>query len=121
MDKMTENFYRSEFACRCGCGFDSIDTRLVSFIQKYVRDAYRAPVIINSGCRCKAHNENVDGLKRSRHLTGEAADFFVRGVELKSIYDRLCGIFPSKYGLILYDTFIHFDVSERYYRSDRRK
>jgi hypothetical protein len=32
------------------------------------------PFIINSGCRCPAHNEAVGGKSDSWHLTGEAAD-----------------------------------------------
>ena len=32
MGDLTKNFSRSEFACKCGCGFDDIDLVLQSVI-----------------------------------------------------------------------------------------
>ncbi len=37
------------------------------------------PVTVNSTCRAKGHNRAVGGAKKSKHLTGDAADFRVRG------------------------------------------
>lgn len=37
------------------------------------------PVTVNSTCRSKARNRAVGGAKRSKHLTGQAVDFRVRG------------------------------------------
>jgi hypothetical protein len=37
------------------------------------------PVTVNSTCRSKSHNRRVGGAHRSKHLTGDAADFRVRG------------------------------------------
>ena len=36
-EQLTKNFKRSEFACKCGCGFDDIDLKLVNIIQ-IIRD-----------------------------------------------------------------------------------
>jgi Peptidase M15 len=37
------------------------------------------PVTVNSTCRSRGHNARVGGARRSQHLTGNAADFRVRG------------------------------------------
>ena len=69
----TKNFKVSEFACKCGCGFDDIDQRVINMCQ-IIRDALGVPVHVNSGCRCEKHNANVGGVKGSNHTKGLAAD-----------------------------------------------
>lgn len=51
MGDLTPHFSRSEFACKCGCGFDHISLELVSKLE-CLRSIIRQPIIINSGCRC---------------------------------------------------------------------
>ena len=46
-----------------------------------LRDYVGAPIHINSGYRCKALNEALDGVKGSQHLTGQAADIHVENTE----------------------------------------
>ena len=77
MGDITENFSRYEFACRCGCGFNEIDERLVHRLQ-VVRDIVKIPMIINSGCRCIKHNNSkgVGGKPGSFHLIGKAGDWY---------------------------------------------
>ena len=71
---ITKNFRRKEFACRCGCGFDAIDERIVHRLQ-VVRDIVQVRMIINSGCRCPEHNKNVGGASVSYHIVGYAVDW----------------------------------------------
>ena len=66
MGDLSENFSRSEFACKCGCGLDSINIGIAHRIQ-LIRDIVRVPIKINSGCRCLNHNESVGGGRRSFH------------------------------------------------------
>lgn len=86
MGDLTKDFSRREFACKCGCGFDRIDPRVVAMAQK-IRDAIGEPVRINSGCRCTWHNKNEKGVQvsppqrgksgteqDSYHTTGKAVD-----------------------------------------------
>ena len=80
------NFTRDEFACKCGCGFDDIDPLLVSTLQR-LRDEVQRPVVVNSGCRCKAHNASVNGSKTSQHLKGKAADIKIEGMTSQQIID----------------------------------
>ena len=69
----TKNFNVSEFTCKCGCGFNIIDQRVINMAQS-IRDALGVPVSVNSGCRCPKHNANVGGVKASKHTKGKAAD-----------------------------------------------
>ncbi len=68
----TKNFKVSEFACK-HCGENKIDQRVINMCQ-VIRDAVGVPVIVNSGYRCKVHNEHVGGVRDSFHTHGLAAD-----------------------------------------------
>lgn len=46
------------------------------------------PVTVNSTCRSKGRNRAVGGARRSKHLTGDAVDFRVRG-NVRAVYAYL--------------------------------
>lgn len=85
MEKITKNFsmeefVRSETAGRMGISNEP-DSRarlaiinLCTKLLQPLRDAYGKPMEINSGYRCPALNEAVEGVPTSQHLKGEAAD-----------------------------------------------
>ena len=73
MPHNTHNFNLNEFSCKCGCGFNIIDQRVINMAQT-IRDALGVPVRVNSGCRCEKHNAKVGGVKGSKHTKGLAAD-----------------------------------------------
>lgn len=73
MGDLTDHFSRKEFACKCGCGFDDIDLRLVQGLEA-LRQRLGKPIIVHSGCRCYGRNEYVYGSPNSQHLQGKAAD-----------------------------------------------
>lgn len=83
---LTANFSRSEFACKCGCGFDEMDLHLVADLQQ-LRDHFDKPVSVTSGCRCLAHNKSVGGAQNSQHLYGLAADIVVADVPPSDVAD----------------------------------
>jgi len=104
MGDLTKNFSRSEFACKCGCGFDTVDIVLINELQR-LRDVL-GPIKINSACRCKEHNESVGGSKKSQHLLGRAADIvFDKGKLVKAINEMS----NWKGGLGIYPYFTHID------------
>jgi len=74
--KITENFSRKEFVCRCNCGYDAISSNLVHRLQ-VIRDIIKVPITIHSGCRCRKHNVTIGGSAGSLHLIGDAADWAV--------------------------------------------
>lgn len=80
-----EHFKISEFACKDGCGYDNIDTRLVRLLEKIRAHFGGKPLIITSGCRCAKHNAEVGGVQGSRHVLGKAADFYIKGVSTQDL------------------------------------
>ena len=76
-------FKDKEFACRC-CGElppfarENIEA-LVRNVLDPVREKLGKPIQVNSGYRCKSHNEAVGGVKGSQHMQGEAADLRIDG------------------------------------------
>ena len=73
MGDLTQNFNRSEFACKCGCGLADIDLALVAVLQDS-RTATALTYVVSSGCRCEKHNKEIGGKPNSAHLRGRAVD-----------------------------------------------
>lgn len=78
MEYLNAHFKRSEFACDCGCGFDTADAALLEALRQ-VRAHFGSPVFILSGCRCPKQNKAVRGAANSQHLYARASDIFVVG------------------------------------------
>ena len=109
MGDLTENFNRSEFACKCGCGLDEIQLSVVELCQE-IRDHFGAPVRITSACRCPAHNAAVGGTSASRHVECDAADIQVAGVDPEDVQGLCEVLVGDDGGLGRYDTFTHIDL-----------
>ncbi len=107
--KVSENFSREEFACKCGCGFSTVDIELLEVLE-LVRGKFKQPITITSGCRCDTHNTAVSGSYGSKHKQGIAADIVVKGFTPYEVYKFLDGHAPNKYGLGFYTNFTHIDV-----------
>lgn len=110
MGNLTKNFSRWEFACKCGCGFDTVDVHLVKMLQ-HLRDHFDASVTINSGCRCAPYNMKIKGSKKSQHKRGRAADFTIKGIKPSEVQRYLEHMLTpvAGGGLGKYDTFTHAD------------
>lgn len=108
MSRVSTNFQRGEFACRCGCGFDTVDAGTLEIVQA-VRTHFGRPVRINSGCRCPAHNRSVGGAASSQHVLARAADIAVEGVSPDAVHDWIADTYPEA-SLGLYRTFTHVDT-----------
>ena len=115
MGDISKDFNRSEHACNCGCGFDTVDVELNHILQVHLRDYYQKKVTLN-GNRCPYWNEHEDGSDNSYHMQGKAADTKVEDVSPMAVYTYLSHKFPDRYGLILYATFVHIDVRPDRYR-----
>ena len=106
MGDVSKNFSRKEFACKCGCAYDTVDARLIHFLEM-IRERFGAPVKINSGCRCSSYNMKVGGSLHSQHLLGRAADIVVDGVPPDAVADYAESIGAP--GVGRYATFTHID------------
>jgi len=109
MTQLTKNFRSEEFECKCGCGFDNVSLELVAVLED-LREAYSAPIHINSGCRCCAHNKAVGGEPNSKHMQGIAADIVVQGLSPAKVYQYLDKKYKDKYGIGEYNSWVHIDV-----------
>ena len=108
----TKNFKVSEFTCKCGCGHNPIDQRVIDMAQT-IRQALGVPVRVNSGCRCVKHNAKSGGVKNSKHILGKAADLScsLGAVKMFETVKKLHaeGKLPDLDYCIRYKTFIHID------------
>lgn len=131
MGDLTKNLSRKEFACECGCGFDTIDYELVLMIQD-AADSFAAKydskivVAITGGNRCIKHNEEIQKQEvknyvpfssKSTHIDAKAADhkFFysVNGVKTQippiEVYNYYDKKYPTSKGVGLYSNRVHVD------------
>ena len=77
-----KNFRPQEFRCPCGkcTGYpDRMKDKTLLFMQR-IRDYYNKPVQVTSALRCKYENAQSGGVKNSKHLTGYAVDYYIKGV-----------------------------------------
>ena len=70
------------------------------------------PIIITSGYRCEKHNAEVGGVANSMHMTGKAADIYVKGLSPKKLaqYARETNCFGY---VKVYTNHVHVDVRNR--------
>lgn len=118
MGDLSRHFFRYEFACKCGCGKDTVDAELIRVLEA-LRELY-GPITITSGVRCKAHNAEVGGSPKSKHLEGKAADFKVAGLHPDEVSHVLEVKYFDKYGIGRYNGRTHVDVRSAKARWDLR-
>jgi uncharacterized protein YcbK (DUF882 family) len=108
--KLSTNFSRVEFKCKCGkCDYDTVDAELVTVLQS-LRDHFACSIEVTSGNRCVDHNANVGGSRKSYHVRGRAADIQVKGVSPFIIQRYLKEKYPNKFGIGSYTLFTHIDT-----------
>jgi zinc D-Ala-D-Ala carboxypeptidase len=105
-------FKDHEFLCRCGhcgMGIDEMDGSLLAKLDS-AREVAGIPFVISSAVRCQAHNADINGAKRSAHLTGHAVDIScVSDMDRWTIVQAavLCGF--TRIGIA--SGFIHLDTA----------
>ena len=117
MGNLSEHFDRSEFACHCGCGFDTPDPVLIEALEALRGLLGGVPIHVSSGCRCEARNAKVGGAPRtdespgSQHMYGKAADIAVDGVKADDVAKMAEQVKEfADGGIGRYATFTHVDV-----------
>ena len=113
--QLTRHFKVKEFACKDGSQIVFIDRYLVSILD-ILRNQIGKPVIITSGYRTPEWNKKCNGAKYSYHMRGMAADIRVDGVSPKELAQKLNSIVPDECGIIVYKSWVHFDVRTGKYR-----
>lgn len=103
-------------ACKCGCGFDTMDWETLNVVQEccdHFAELMSMPRVycrIHSAARCQTHNTNEGGSPTSQHLLGRAIDYSIRGIAPKDVYNYLVTMYTGKYGIGSYNTFTHIDT-----------
>ena len=83
--KYAPNFKPQEFKCECGgkycTGYPSWMKKVELQNLQAIRDHYKRPITVTSGLRCPGWNRAQRGsIVNSKHLTGYACDFYMKGV-----------------------------------------
>lgn len=120
MGDISKNLSRHEMACKCGCGFDTVDVELGRVIQQVCfefaqRTGQQVYLIVTGPNRCRAHNAATPGAsENSQHLYGRAMDFILKSggvyISPQDIYTYINETWPDQYGLGLYSNRVHFDT-----------
>jgi uncharacterized protein YcbK (DUF882 family) len=108
MGDLSTHFDRKEFACKCGCGFDTVDTHLIEMLEA-ARQHFGYPALINCGCRCASRNSLVGGAANSQHMLGKAADIRVKGYTPAEVAGWFEKTYPDSRGIGRYNSFTHVD------------
>lgn len=82
---LVKDFKPEEFKCECGgkycTGYPSYMKQVELKNLQRIRDHYGKPMTITCGLRCKTYNNKLRGsIGNSKHLTGYATDFYMKGV-----------------------------------------
>lgn len=103
----------SGIACPCGrCGgFPVEPTERLMRLADRVREAAGAPMCPSSTVRCQAHNDELSGsVPNSRHLSGKAMDFCIRGWGSAKTLALVKQKPEVRYTYAIDDSYVHMDV-----------
>lgn len=108
-----EHFQRSEFACPCGkCGgYPAEPQEKLIRIAERMREYFGVPVTVSSGVRCTTHNAEVGGVSNSRHLSGKAMDFSVKGKTATQILAWTKAQSDLRYSYAINSSYVHMDIT----------
>lgn len=84
--------------------------KIARVMQKVRKKFDNVPIRINSWYRDPATNRRVGGASRSRHLSGDAVDFVVKGVNPSIVYAELEPWWGNEGGLASSSIFTHIDA-----------
>lgn len=107
MGNISKYFSRSEIACKCGCGLDTMDSETL-MVADDCREYAGKSITPSSGARCLEHNRNIGSKDSSQHVKCRAMDLPVD--DPLALYIYLCERYPGKYGFGVYETFVHIDT-----------
>jgi uncharacterized protein YcbK (DUF882 family) len=113
--QLTTNFNLSEFNKHNFALNETVLRNIQALANnlQVLRDEVKKPIKITSGYRSPEHNAKVGGVKSSKHITGEAADFKIAGMtpkEVAAVIEKLIAAGKMEEGGIgIYSTWVHYD------------
>ena len=112
MGDLSPHFSRIEFACKCGCGFNSVHPELINMLEQMRMDVNEG-IFVTSGCRCPDYNRTVGGVENSAHTRGTAADIrlgYMYGPQKMKLLRA--AVRNNALGIGIADNFFHVDTDE---------
>lgn len=103
-------FKKSEFRCKCGCGADKMEEKLIRVADR-TRSHFGSPITVSSGRRCSSYNAKVGGVSNSRHLSGKAMDFCVSGKSAAQVLEYVQKQSDIRYAYDIDGSYVHMDVN----------
>lgn len=123
--KLTKNFNKSEFECKCGCEMPEdvmFEIQKLAAQLQTIRDFIRKPVKLTNAYRCPKHNKAVGGVSNSQHILGKAADIQIKDLDTAEVYKTIDNLTEQGHilqgGLGKYNTFTHYDIRKTKARWD---
>jgi uncharacterized protein YcbK (DUF882 family) len=113
--QLTTNFNLSEFNKHNFALNENVLRNIQALANnlQVLRDEVKKPIKITSGYRNAEFNAKIKGAIKSRHITGEAADFKIAGMtpkEVAAVIEKLIAAGKMEEGgLGIYSTWIHYD------------
>lgn len=91
-------------------------TRLCALVLEEIRVMVHKPIIVNSGYRSLVVNLGIGGVANSRHISGCAADFSIKGLSKAEIENlkAWARMNTNVKEFIVHDTYIHIAIAELY-------
>ena len=126
MVKLTKNFSKSEFECKCGCEMPEdvfLNIQKLANQLQVLRNFIDLPIALTNAYRCPEHNAAIGSEPSSQHILGKAADIKIKTKSPEQIYILLDIL--TEYGNILqgglglYNTFVHYDIRKTRARWDK--
>ena len=101
MGDLSKNLSRHEMACKCGCGFDTVDYVLVNVLQgavDYFEEFLEVEIVldVSGGNRCRRHNVSLRELFQSSDgkmgaLTADESEhIYARAADVK-LFEKVSG------------------------------
>ena len=117
---VSEHFKLREFKCNDNSRVVVLNDELVAVLEN-TRQHFGKSIKINSGYRTVAYNSTLkNSSPQSQHTHGNAADIVVSDVKPIDVYNYFNKAYPDKYGIGIYNTFVHIDVRPTKSRWDYR-
>ena len=109
-----KHFDRKEFKCKCGnihCnGYPAEPEEKLVRVADRVREHFGSYATVSSGLRCTKHNANVGGVSNSRHLTGKAMDFCIKGKTAAQVLEYVQKQTEIRYAYAIDSQNVHMDI-----------
>jgi hypothetical protein len=106
-----EYFHNHELACPC-CALQKVRRSTLTKLYT-LRLLFQIPMILNSACRCPAHNDLVGGSPHSSHLitpTQFCQGFDIRVNDPSYRYHLIrCAMQVKFTHIIIHSTYVHID------------